>query len=197
MLFSWANPISMSIVAGGWIITQIALSIRFSTLRKGGANPPPKQDVLSILFFIVQSASVVAAFWGSVRVGGDALGAGGLIEIAVVGALVLAGLGFFICAIIALGQNFAAIAQVKSDGNLVTRGPYAIVRNPIYLGYFLILLATPLAFGHAQTLLIAVPLYLIGAVPRILLEERVLRAHFGADYDAYAARVWRFIPFVW
>ncbi len=197
MLFSLANPICMSLAVGGWIVTQIALTIRVSTLPKGGPTQPQNRDLLSLLFFVVQSASVVAAFWGPIRVEDNAFNATGQIEIAVVGALVLAGLGFFISALITLGQNFAAVAQVKSDGNLVTRGPYAIVRNPIYLGYFLILLATPPAFGHLQNLVVAVPLYLIGAVPRILVEERVLRGHFGAAYDAYAARVKRLIPFVW
>ncbi len=197
MLFSMANPICMSIAVGGWIVTQIALSIRYSTLPKGGTNQPQNRDLLSILFFVVQSASVVAAFWGSIRVEDNAFSETGQIEIAVVGALVLVGLGFFLSAIIVLGQNFAAVAQVKSDGNLVTRGPYAVVRNPIYLGYFLILVATPLAFGHLQNLAIAIPLYLLGAIPRVLLEERVLRAHFGAAYDSYASRVNRLIPFVW
>ena len=197
MLFSVANPVCMSIAVGGWIITQIALTMRYSTLAKGGTNQPQNRDLLSILFFVVQSASVFAAFWGSIRIEDNAFSETGQIEIVVVGALVLAGLGFFLSAIITLGQNFAAVAQVKSDGNLVTRGPYGIVRNPIYLGYFLILVATPLAFGHLQNLAIAVALYLLGAVPRILLEERVLRAHFGATYDSYAARVNRLIPFVW
>ena len=197
MLFSLANPIGMTIVVAGWVITQAALSIRYSTLPKGGASQLQNRDLLSILFFVVQSASVFAAFWGAIRFEDNALSETGQIEIAVVGALVLAGLGIFVSAIITLGQNFAAVAQVKSDGSLVTRGPYAIVRNPIYLGYFLLLVATPLAFGHVHNLWIAVPLYLLGAVPRILVEERVLRGHFGAAYDAYAARVKRLIPLVW
>ncbi len=197
VLFAMANPVCMAMAVVGWIVTQIALTARFSTLRKAGTQQPQNRDLLSILFFVVQSASVVAAFWGSVRLEDNPLGAAGQMEIAIVGALVLAGLGVFLSALVTLGRNFSAVAQVQSDGDLVTRGPYAIVRNPIYLGYFLLLLATPLAFGHLQNLLIAVPLYLLGAVPRILIEERVLRAHFGAAYDAYAARVSRLIPFVW
>jgi protein-S-isoprenylcysteine O-methyltransferase Ste14 len=197
MFFSLANPIGMAIVVAGWVITQTALSIRYSTLPKAGASQPQNRDLLSILFFVVQSASVFAAFWGVIRFEDDAFGPTGQIEIAIVVALVLAGLGFFVSALVTLGRNFAAVAQVQSDGNLVTSGPYAIVRNPIYLGYFLLLLATPLAFGHLRNLWLAVPLYLLGAVPRILVEERVLRAHFGAAYDAYAARVKRLIPLVW
>ncbi|MFO1186586.1 MAG: isoprenylcysteine carboxylmethyltransferase family protein [Alphaproteobacteria bacterium] len=96
-----------------------------------------------------------------------------------------------------LGLNFSAQAQVREEGHLVTSGPYAIVRNPIYLSYFLLLIASGLALGHLRQLAIGAAVYLAGAAPRILIEERVLREHFGAAYDDYAARVKRLIPFVW
>jgi protein-S-isoprenylcysteine O-methyltransferase Ste14 len=197
MLFLTGNPVSMAVVVAGWATTQIGLATRYGALRKSGVQPAQGRDRITFVLFAVQSASVIAAFWGTVQVEPDFLGARGEAEIAIVGALVLAGVGFFVSALIVLDRNFALFARVHDEGRLVTNGPYAVVRNPIYLGYFLILLATPLAFGHPRSLLIALPLYLVGAAPRILLEERVLREHFGAAYDSYAARAKRLIPFVW
>src|ERR1700682_6585863 len=103
MLFSAANPICMSIVVGGWIVTQIALGMRYGPLPKSGTKQPQSRDLLSILFFVVQSASVGAAFWGTIRIEGNVFSETGQMEIAVVGALVLAGLAFFLSAIVILG----------------------------------------------------------------------------------------------
>ena len=46
----------------------------------------------------------------------------------------------------------------------------------------------------ALLLILGVPLYWIGTVLRIVEEEKLLRAQFGEAYDAYAARVKRFLP---
>jgi protein-S-isoprenylcysteine O-methyltransferase Ste14 len=51
-----------------------------------------------------------------------------------------------------------------------------------------------LAMGHPQRLGIALPLYMAGTLIRVREEERLLRAMFGAAFDAYAARVKRFVP---
>src|SRR5262249_17906799 len=154
-------------------------------------------NLLSVIFFLVMSSSVVFAFWGPVQVNPHALDHDGLVQIGVVAALVIIGLAFFLSAIVMLGKNFALVAQVRDEGTLITSGPYALVRNPIYLGYYLLIIATPLAFGHLENLLTAVPIYFIGAGLRILGEEGVLRASYGAAYDAYAQRVKRLIPFIW
>lgn len=50
------------------------------------------------------------------------------------------------------------------------------------------------AFGHYRGLIPGVPLYWIGTLLRIREEERLLRAQFGPDYEAYAVRVKRFVP---
>ena len=50
-----------------------------------------------------------------------------------------------------------------------------------------------LAFRGWSGVVIAL-LLLVPLIPRIRSEERLLRAHFGAEYDAYLARTWRLIP---
>ncbi len=54
-----------------------------------------------------------------------------------------------------------------------------------------------LAVGHPFNLLLGVPIYIFGTALRIGPEERLLRERYGAQYDTYAARVKRLIPFVW
>jgi protein-S-isoprenylcysteine O-methyltransferase Ste14 len=197
MIFSQANPIAMGLVAAGWIATQLGLGWRYGTLRGARGAKPAGRDALSIFFFLIQSASVGLAFWGPIILRGEIAGRESQIEIASVAVLVLGALTLFFSALITLGANFALVAQVREEGRLITSGPYALVRNPIYLAYLILLAATCLGFGHARNLVYVIPVYLIGAALRILREERVLREHFGADYDTYAARVKRLIPFIW
>jgi methanethiol S-methyltransferase len=74
-------------------------------------------------------------------------------------------------------------------------GPFAIVRHPIYLGWVLMVFATP-TMTTSRLLFAAVStLYLIAAIP---LEERSLVEAFPEQYRAYQQQMrWRLIPFIW
>jgi protein-S-isoprenylcysteine O-methyltransferase Ste14 len=86
-----------------------------------------------------------------------------------------------------------AAGYVKKNRELTQTGPYAHVRNPLYLGSVLI------AFGFAFALLswpVALVLaigFLVVYVPVIASEERYLRATFP-DFDGYCKRVPRLVP---
>ena len=76
---------------------------------------------------------------------------------------------------------------------LVTSGPYAWCRNPMYLGHVIFLLGLTLTLQS----LVALALLVVTVVllqRHVLEDEKRLRALFGADYEAYAARVTRWIP---
>jgi len=95
-----------------------------------------------------------------------------------------------------LGSRFSGLVAIQSGHTLETHGIYSLVRNPSYLGMLINMLGWGLAFrgwsGIAIALLLLVPL-----VARISSEERLLKAHFGAEYDAYVARTWRLVPGVY
>lgn len=75
------------------------------------------------------------------------------------------------------------------------RGPYALVRHPIYLGWLLFVWAPPVMNGTRLVFAAISSLYLALAVP---FEERDLRSTFGTVYDDYRRRVrWRMLPFVY
>ena len=94
----------------------------------------------------------------------------------------------------AMGKNWSIVARTREDHQLVTWGPFAAIRHPIYTGLFAFMIAMAVAFGHWRGLVLGVPLYWLGTWMRIRIEERMLRDRFGAAYDAYAARVKRFVP---
>jgi protein-S-isoprenylcysteine O-methyltransferase Ste14 len=84
---------------------------------------------------------------------------------------------------------------------LVTAGPYAYVRNPLYVGNFITATGFALAFTGANATRVRAPLVagalaaMIGVYAVVVPhEERYLRATFGESYDAYASAVPRVVP---
>jgi protein-S-isoprenylcysteine O-methyltransferase Ste14 len=108
-------------------------------------------------------------------------------------ALTLIGLLFTVWARVYLGRNWSGVASVKSDHELVTGGPYALVRHPIYTGLLLAFIGSALAVGELRGVL-AVSLALIAIIHRIVVEEQFMRQQFGAAYAAYAQRVPALVP---
>jgi protein-S-isoprenylcysteine O-methyltransferase Ste14 len=102
-------------------------------------------------------------------------------------------------ACVALGVFIRAWAAVHVGGRkqreLVTSGPYALVRNPLYVGTLFAAFGIGLAFGSiAIALLLAVLAFLVFDWI-VKLEERRLRDEFGAEaFDAYLASTPRWLP---
>jgi protein-S-isoprenylcysteine O-methyltransferase Ste14 len=89
---------------------------------------------------------------------------------------------------------FAAGARPRGS-SLITTGPYRLVRHPIYSAAVLFFWAT--VSGHWTPLNAGIALAVtLTILVRIPLEERLLRAAF-ADYDDYARRTKRIVPFIW
>lgn len=92
-----------------------------------------------------------------------------------------------------LGHRFSALVAIQPGHKLVTSGIYGGIRHPSYLGLIVNSLGWGLAFrslaGVLLTALMVLPL-----VARIRAEERLLRSHFGTEYDAYCARTARLVP---
>lgn len=90
----------------------------------------------------------------------------------------------------------ASTIQVEADQQVVSTGPYAWVRHPMYAGSDLVFLATPFALGSLWALLPALLLFGVIAA-RLLDEERYLSQNLPG-YDAYLRKVrYRLIPFIW
>jgi protein-S-isoprenylcysteine O-methyltransferase Ste14 len=85
-------------------------------------------------------------------------------------------------------------APVAPTVKLVVRGPYRHVRNPMYVAVLAIILGQALVFGSLGVLLYGAAV--LGAVHAfvVLYEEPTLRSTYGAQYEAYARGVPRWIP---
>ena len=92
-----------------------------------------------------------------------------------------------------LGNRFSGLVAIQRGHRLETRGIYGMIRNPSYLGMLVTSLGWVLTFRSGVGVVL-VAILLVPLVARIRAEERLLREHFGAEYDAYFMRTWRLLP---
>ena len=110
--------------------------------------------------------------------------------VAVGNALLVAGLVFAVVSVAVLGRCFGVLPDVRG---LVMRGPYRLVRHPLYLGELVALLGVVVG-SHRWWL--ALPVWLVGLLLQLVrtgYEEQSLRTVFP-EYGDYAARTKRLIP---
>lgn len=106
-------------------------------------------------------------------------------------------IGYVLIFFVLRENTFASrVVDVEQGQKVISSGPYAIVRHPMYLGTLVMFLCTPLALGSYWALVSALPLIpILGA--RIVDEERVLGAELPG-YPEYMEKVrYRLVPRVW
>jgi len=110
--------------------------------------------------------------------------------------ITLGGITLDMSRIILGGQGSLKIGTEK-DHKLITKGPYHVIRHPIYAGTLFLLLGYSLSFssiiGSIILILILVPL----GRSRMALEEKLLIQTFGDEYLNYMKRTKRLIPFIY
>jgi len=90
----------------------------------------------------------------------------------------------------------SGVIEIAEGQHVISSGPYAIVRHPMYTGGIIFLLAAPLILGSWWAL---IPAFIVcgGVVVRLLDEERFLAKNLPG-YAEYRQRVrWRLVPGVW
>jgi len=207
IIFAAAGTIEYT---GGWLYLgiMIAISIVFGThmvrvdpgLLRERLKPPMQKDqpladklvLIPILLFIFGGMAFMAADAASWRWS------------MMPPAVQWAGCGLLLVALsfihwVMRTNSFAApVVKIQKERGqaVITTGPYAIVRHPMYLGALFYMAATSLVLGSWWGL-VTVPFLALLFGIRIGVEEQTLR--MGLDgYDDYARRVrWRLIPFIW
>lgn len=117
-------------------------------------------------------------------------------ELVVVGNLLVA-MGFLAVLLVFRENTFAASnISLASEHHVISTGPYAWVRHPMYANAFWLMLGMPLALGSWWGLIALVPSY-AGIILRLLDEERFLEQNLPG-YSAYLKKVpYRLIPGIW
>jgi len=108
--------------------------------------------------------------------------------------LTVASIWFILAAVRLLGKQWNVRAIVVERHQLITSGPYAVVRHPIYTGMFGLMLATGVANSTWYSLLLAIGFALPGTLMRIQQEETLLHETFGVQFETYQKSVPALFP---
>lgn len=195
---------------GGWLYlgAMVALSVVFGTimmrvdpgLLRERLKPPVQKDqpladklvlipILLLMFGGMGFMAADAARWRWSAMPSSVQWAGcGLLVAAL----------FFIYWVMRTNSFAAPVVKIQKDRGqaVITTGPYAIVRHPMYFGALFYLAGTSLVLGSWWGL-VMVPIIALLLGIRIGIEEKTLRTGLEG-YDDYARRVrWRLIPLIW
>ena len=190
------TEIAAFVMAAGWAGFGVILVLG----KRGAARGSASRDIRSTFGFLLQCAAYAICFVfyrpyfspiAPMSVSREEI----LAAISI--ALTLWAVWFCYAAARALGKQWALMARVIEGHELIRQGPYAVVRNPIYLAMLVMLIAIGLAVSRWQALVVAAALFWVGTAIRIRTEENLLRANFGAQFEQYARAVPAFLPLKW
>jgi protein-S-isoprenylcysteine O-methyltransferase Ste14 len=117
------------------------------------------------------------------------------IPLAIIGcAVATASVWLVMAGIRTLGAHWSLAAEVIDQHRLVTEGPYAIVRHPIYSGMLGLMIATGLAVSAWPWMIAGITIGWYGTYLRIRVEERLLGETFGEEFKRYAGKVPALLP---
>jgi protein-S-isoprenylcysteine O-methyltransferase Ste14 len=187
------TEVAAFVLAAGWAGYGAILALG----KRGAARGDARRDVISSAGFLLQCAAYGVCFLFHRTYFSPLVAMSQLSEAALAGvgmALTVASVWFCFAAARALGRQWALMARVIEGHKLIREGPYAVVRNPIYLAMLGMLLATGLAVSRWQALVCATVVFASGTAIRIRSEEKLLRETFGQTFDDYARSVPAFLP---
>jgi protein-S-isoprenylcysteine O-methyltransferase Ste14 len=109
--------------------------------------------------------------------------------------ITIAGILFAIWAREHLGRNWSRSVTIKQGHELISTGPYALARHPIYTGILTGFLGMAVAISQVRGFVVFALIFLVLWI-KLRMEEKWMRAHFGEIYDAYAQKTAALVPFL-
>ena len=110
-------------------------------------------------------------------------------------AVTTAGLLFAVWARHHLGSNWSRSVTIKQDHELITTGPYAVVRHPIYTGILAGFIGMAIAISQVRGFVVFV-LFFLAFWIKLRMEEQWMHSQFGEVYAAYAQHTAALVPYL-
>jgi protein-S-isoprenylcysteine O-methyltransferase Ste14 len=110
-------------------------------------------------------------------------------------ALTVAGILFAVWAREHLGRNWSRSVTIKQGHELITTGPYAVVRHPIYTGILTGFLGMAIAISQLRGFIVLVLIFLAFWI-KLRMEEKWMRSQFGETYAAYVRQTAAVVPYL-
>ncbi len=110
-------------------------------------------------------------------------------------AVTIAGLLFAIWAREHLGSNWSRSVTIKQGHELITTGPYSVVRHPIYTGILTGFLGSAIALSQVRGFIAFVLIFIVLWI-KLRMEEQWMRTEFGEAYAAYSHQTAALVPYL-
>ncbi|MEZ5353646.1 MAG: isoprenylcysteine carboxylmethyltransferase family protein [Bryobacteraceae bacterium] len=183
----------MSALAVAWLLFFLAFVAGHLRVRKQRRSAPTKEDRVlrapaSNYGLLLQGValSLAAAFHTHPRPSWAPA----------VWILAYGSVAFGAWALLTLGRHWRIQAVVTADHELITAGPYALVRHPVYLALFGMLAATLLARAPWPAALVSIVIYLAGTEIRVRAEDGILARTFGQAFESYRRSTAAYLPWL-
>jgi protein-S-isoprenylcysteine O-methyltransferase Ste14 len=178
------------IVSLSWLAFIAIWFLAALIARPGARRSTPARALLRLALVVIAALSLrYGDRFPTVTFGGYRA------QVALAGAaLCVLGVLFASWARFTMGRSWGMPMTVDEETALVTRGPYAFVRHPIYTGVSAMLIGSALVFPPAAVGAVAlIPYFVVSA----FREERDMARLFPDVYPDYMRRTKRLVPFVW
>ncbi len=173
-----------------WQIIQAAATKVKTTLRREPSASGLLRALTFLIVIVLLSTTRIPLPWLYRQ-----LWPSGLWSFWIGAAVTVVGLLFAVWARQHLGSNWSRSVTIKQDHELITTGPYALVRHPIYTGILAGFLGTAIALSQVRGVIGFVLIFVV-LWAKLRMEEEWMRSEFGEAYAAYACRTAALVPYL-
>ena len=175
-----------------WILFLLYWQIKAIHTKTTQRLEPASSRILRVFIFLIAivllSTTRIPLRWLYLQLWPD-----GLWPFWLGAAVTIAGLLFAVWAREHLGSNWSRSVTIKQGHELITTGPYAVVRHPIYTGILTGFLGMAIAISQVRGVIVFV-LFFLAFWIKLRMEEQWMRSQFGEAYASYAHRTAALVP---
>jgi protein-S-isoprenylcysteine O-methyltransferase Ste14 len=177
-----------------WIAFVVYWRIKAAGTKANQRVEPAASGILRALAFVIAiillSTTLIPLPWLYRQ-----LWPSGLLAFWIGAAITVGGLLFAIWAPGYLGRNWSSAVTIKQGHELITTGPYALVRHPIYTGILTGFLGSAIARSQVRGVIGFVLIFVV-LWAKLRMEEQWMRSQFGETYATYAQQTTALVPYL-
>ena len=177
-----------------WIVFVLYWQIKAADSKATQRLEPAASRILRVLIFLIAIVLLLTTRiplrWLYLQ-----LWPAGLLPFWLGAAVTIAGLLFAVWAREHLGSNWSRSVTIKQGHDLITTGPYAVVRHPIYTGILTGFLGMAIAISQVRGFIVFVLIFLALWI-KLRREEQWMRSQFGEAYATYARQTAALVPYL-
>ena len=161
-----------------------------TTQRMEPAAPAILRSVVFLMVVVMLSTSRIPLPWLY-----SSIWPSGLWSFWIGASVTVAGLLFAVWAREHLASNWSSAVTIKQGHELITTGPYTLIRHPIYTGILTGFLGTAIALAQVRGVIGFVLIFVV-LWSKLRMEEEWMRSQFGETYAAYLHRTAALVPYL-